>query len=109
MQGMWTAVSLGGKAADVYHTAGVAKPRCGVLYLHGVGLSTLREKPGYTRLFDELGLACVCPHGQRSWWADRICTEFDPTLTPEKHLLQSVLPYFRDRWGFGERQIGLQG
>jgi len=109
MQGAWTAVSLGGKTADVYHPAGAAKPRFGVLYLHGVGLTTLREKTAYTRLFDELGLACVCPHGQRSWWADRICTEFDVATPPERFLLQQVMPFFRERWGFGERSVGLCG
>ena len=49
----------------------------GILYLHSGGLETLVDKPAFTRVFDELGLACMCPHGQMCWWADRICREFD--------------------------------
>lgn len=35
----------------------------------------------------------------RSWWADRVCPEFDPVLTAERHLLDNVLPWMRERWG----------
>ena len=72
--------------------------RSGILHLHGFGLETLRDRPAFTRLFDELKLPCICPHGQRSWWADRICTEFDSQVTPERYILDCVLPYFRQRW-----------
>src|SRR5262249_19738543 len=77
--------------------------------LHGVGRESLRGRPAFTRLFDALRLACVCPQGQRSWWADRICPEFDPQLTAERYLLDHVLPFFHSRWGFGPRAVGLLG
>ena len=109
MNGTWTTEDISGKSADVYDPAGTDRPRFGVLHLHGTGLETLRDRPAFTRLFDELKLACVCPHGQRSWWANRICREFDPQLTAERHLLDQVLPYFRARWGLGPRAIGIQG
>jgi pimeloyl-ACP methyl ester carboxylesterase len=109
MNGAWTRLNIGGKPADVYDLSESTKPRFGVLYLHGAGLETLVDCPAFTRSFDELRLACICPHGQRSWWADRICTEFDPQLTPERHLLQSVVPYFRERWDIAPRSIGLLG
>ena len=57
-------------------------------------------------LFDELHLACVCPHGQRSWWGDRVCPEFDARLSPERYLLGSVLPFFDERWGLRPRRAG---
>jgi len=84
MLGTWTTTTLAGKNADVYQPPSPGGPRSGVLYLHGVGLTTLRDNPAYSRLFDELRLACVCPHAQRSWWADRICAEFDAKTTPEE-------------------------
>jgi esterase/lipase superfamily enzyme len=109
MNGTWTRTDIGGKAADVYQPAGAGPSRFGVLHLHGHGLETLTDKPAFTRVFDELKLVCVCPHGQRSWWTDRICPEFDPQLTAERHLLTHVLPFFEQRWGLKPGAIGLQG
>ena len=33
----------------------------------------------------------------RSWWVDRVCPEFDPTLTAERHLLDNVVPWVEAR------------
>jgi esterase/lipase superfamily enzyme len=109
MDGTWTRRTIAGKTADVYDPPGEARPRFGVLHLHGVGLETLAGNPVFTRLFAELRLACICPHGQRSWWGDRVCKEFDAKITPERYLLDSVLPFFDERWGLRPRAIGLQG
>jgi enterochelin esterase-like enzyme len=109
MNGAWSHVDIHGKPADVYEPAAATNPRCGVLHLHGVGLETLVDNAVYTRLFDELQLVCVCPHGQRSWWVDRICPEFDARLTAERYLLDHVVPFFRQRWGLHPGSIGLQG
>src|SRR5689334_12632938 len=107
MNGSWTRLDIADKSADVYDPPGTNRPRFGILYLHGYGLETLCDKPVYTRLFAERKLACVCPHGQRSWWADRICAEFDPVLTPERYLLNEVLPFFAQRWGLAPPSVGL--
>jgi S-formylglutathione hydrolase len=106
--GTWVRETIGGKAADVYQPPG-PKPRFGILFLHGHGLETLQDKPAFTKLFAELNLACVCPHGQRSWWVDRICTEFDSKITPERHLLDHVVPFFKDRWNLAPGAIGVMG
>src|SRR5882724_5738479 len=105
LSGIWSAHTLNGKTIDVYDPPG--KPRFGLLYLHGVGLETLVDKPNYTRWLDQLQLACVCPHGQRCWWVDRVCTEFDPQVTPERFLLADVMPLFEQRWGLRSRAVGL--
>jgi S-formylglutathione hydrolase len=109
MNGTWSTVEIAGKAADVYEPLGGKRPRFGVLHLHGVGLETLRDRTAFTRWFDALNLACICPHGQRCWWVDRICTEFDSTVTPERFLLDRILPYFQERWRLNPGAIGLQG
>jgi pimeloyl-ACP methyl ester carboxylesterase len=106
MSGTWSRVDLHGKPADVYD---MDQPRFGVLFLHPYGLETLANRPAYTRLFDELKLACVCPHTMHSWWTDRICPEFDPRLTAERHLLDHVLPYFQTRWKLTPPAVGLLG
>ncbi len=109
MNGVWSQVELAGKTVEVYDPAPGTKPRFGVLFLHPLGLETLRGRPAYTKILDQLKLVCLCPHGQRSWWTDRVCAEFDPQLTPEKHLLENVLPYFGERWRLMPRSIGVFG
>ena|ERR1700722_15432664 len=109
MNGEWTTVEIAAHRAEAYDPLGASPPRFGVLHLHEVGLKTLRDRPAFTRLFDELNLACICPHGGPCWWTDRICTEFDPRITPEKYLLQKVLPYFKNRWRLESPAIGLLG
>ncbi len=107
MSGTWTSAEIAGKPADVYDPPG--RPRFGVLYLHDYDRLTLRDQPVFTRLFAELDLACVCPAGGRCWWADRVCPEFDAQVTPERYLLESVVPFFRQRWGLWPRAVGLLG
>jgi S-formylglutathione hydrolase len=108
MKGTWTTEQIAGKTADVYEPPG-GRPRFGVMHLHGHGRRTIRDNTAFTRWFDELNLACVCPHGQRSWWADRVCVEFDATITPERFLLDGVTPFFRERWNLGTRSLAVQG
>src|ERR1700709_2257471 len=81
MNGTWTRVEIAGKPADVFDPPGEQRPRFGVLFLHPVGQETLSGTPAFTSLFNELRLACVCPAGGFSWWADRICPDFDPVVT----------------------------
>jgi pimeloyl-ACP methyl ester carboxylesterase len=109
MNGTWTRLEIAGKPADVYDPPGANRPRFGVLYLHPFGRETLVDNPVAARLFDELGLACVGPHGDHSWWGDRIWPDFDPHVTAEQHLLKSVVPFFRQRWGLAPPALGLFG
>src|SRR4051794_7284130 len=106
MNGTWSLVNIAGKPADVYDPSG---PRFGVLHLHGWRLKTLQGEPAFSRLFDELRLACVCPHGGRCWWGDRLCPEFDAQVPPERYLLEQVVPFLHERWHLGERSVGLLG
>src|SRR5271170_2692302 len=99
MNGVWSEVKLAGKTVEVYDPAPGTKPRFGILFLHPLGLETLRGRQAYTKILDQNNIACLCPHGRRSWWTDRVCAEFDPHVSPEKHLLENVLPYFAARWG----------
>ncbi len=107
MNGTWTDLQLAGKRVEIYTPP--VKPRFGALFLHPLGLETLRGRPVYSALLDQHQLACICPHGQRSWWVDRVCTEFDPVLTPEKHLLENIVPLFRHQWNLMPRSIGIFG
>src|SRR4051794_15678713 len=105
----WTEEIIAGKHVDVFQPTGQAKPRFAMLFLHGYGLETLWQNEVYTHLFETLKVPCVSPHGQHSWWADRICAEFDRTITAERYLLDHVLPYFNQRWQLTAGAIGLFG
>lgn len=100
----WTRTQIAGKPADVFDPAG--PPRFAVLYLHPVGLESLADNATYTAELAKHRLACCAPFGARSWWSDRVCSEFDPTLTAERYLLDHVVPWMRDRW---QRPIAVVG
>ena len=109
MNGTWQTIDLAGKPAEVYAPAGEGRPRFGILYLAPLGQDSLAGNTAFTRLFDEMRLGCVCPHGRRSWWVDRVSPEFDPAVTPERHLLANVVPHFDTAWGLKPPAIGLLG
>lgn len=105
---MWRAVTIAGKPADVLDPPG-ERPRFALLFLHNLQGQTLAGVASATALLQRHGLACVCPHGKRSWWADRVCAEFDPKITAERFLADSVVPFARQRWDLPPRRIGLLG
>ena len=107
MNRMWTREIIAGKAVDLFDPP--AKPRFAVIFLHGSGLETLAGNPVYTSILKTRNLACVCPHGQRSWWLDRVCPEFDATLSPERFLIESMLPLCGSRWQLAPRGVGVFG
>ena len=92
----WQTFDIAGKPADVFFPSKRSPANFTVLFLHGHGQVTLKENEVYTSEFERLGLSCVCPHGKRSWWSDRICREFDARLTPVDYLRQSVLPWIEE-------------
>jgi S-formylglutathione hydrolase len=107
----WSRESVGGKPADIFHPPGAGRPRSAVLFLHvhSDGLQLPSENASYTAELAQHGLACCAPHGARSWWADRVCPEFDPSLTAERHLLDNVLPWMREHWRLPPRAVAAAG
>lgn len=79
------------------------------MYLHGVHLGRLDDRPAFAALLDRHGLRCMAPVTQRSWWTDRICLEFDPHVSAERHVLDRVLPWLREHWNVAPPQIALLG
>lgn len=105
---MWTTVDIDGKTADVFEPQRAERNGV-VLFLHGHGLTTLKENPVYTRELERHGLAAVCPHGKRSWWGERICREFDESISPATFLREHVLPWIERTWGVTPPGIALLG
>ncbi len=109
MNGTWTQHEVAKHRVEVYHLAEGQPPRFVILYLHSGGLESLAEHPTFTQAFDELHLACVCPQGGLTWWADRLCAEFDTVLTPERWLLEHVIPFVTEQFGGAPPTLGLLG
>jgi S-formylglutathione hydrolase len=109
MSGAWTTVELAGHPVDLFDPPGPDRPRRAVLFLHDDDGVTLRDRPGFARPLAEAGVGVACPHGGPCWWADRICPAFDPALTPERWLLDHVVPFARARWPLGPGALGLLG
>ena len=107
--GIWSATTVGGHPADVFEPARPSEHGYVVVYLHGVHINRLADQPAFGELFDRFGLRVIAPITQRSWWTDRICDEFDRNLTAERHLLNNVVPYIRQRWHVGPPRLALLG
>lgn len=103
----WSTVEIAGKNADVFDPP--SNPRFATIFLHGIGLETLTISPVFTSELKKRNLACICPHGQRSWWLDRVCPEFDPKLTAEKFVVEHVVPFVQARWNVRPRALGIFG
>jgi S-formylglutathione hydrolase len=98
----WDRISVADRPADVFDPGPGALP---------FALVWLHDEPGDlpAALTDELAarkLRCVAPRAPRSWWLDRVCPAFDPTLTPERHLLDNVIPWAESR---GARTVAVAG
>src|SRR5262245_58405379 len=98
MNATWSQVQIDGKPADLFESA--ESPRYCVIFLHPVGQETLAGNAVWTALLDKMRLACICPQGKFTWWSDKISTEFDPQITAERYILDSVIPFCNERWQF---------
>lgn len=105
----WSRTEIAGKPADVFDPPGGPAGRWGLLFLHPVGGEGIAANDAYTAELARHRLPSVAPWGARSWWVDKVCPEFDPELTAERHLLQNVVPWMVDRWGLGPRGVGAAG
>ena len=105
----WNMRDIAGRACDVFEPSHPADPPRVVIYLHGVHQGKLRSHDGFGELFQRHGLACVCPSGARSWWTDRVCSEFHATQSAERHVLDDVLPAIESWYGVRPPNIALFG
>jgi enterochelin esterase-like enzyme len=105
----WKLETVGGHPCEVFRPQVRNVQGYVVLYLHGVHEASLADQPVFTEIFEREGLVVVGPRTRRSWWLDRICPEFDPQVTAERHVLDRVLPYVESEFQTKPPQIGLFG
>ena len=107
--GSWSTIEIAGKRCDVFEPAvAAANPRA-IVYLHGVHSTALADNAVFTREFSRHGLNVIVPFTGRSWWADRISPDFDPKLTAERHVVDNIVPFLKERWKIAPPQIALLG
>lgn len=107
--GRWSEEEVAGHMCDVYEPARASEHGFALIYLHGVHLQRLVGNPAFERQFERHGLRVVSPRTARSWWTDRICPEFDPQVSAERYVVDSIVPYVNQRWGSQPPRIGLLG
>lgn len=105
----WQLETVGGHPCDVYEPERPHPLGYVLIYLHGVHLNRLVDQPPFNAEFARYGLRVVAPMTRRSWWTDRVCAEFDPACSAERHVLDRVLPYVQDRWDCRPPRLGLLG
>jgi len=107
--GNWSVEQVAGHSCDVFEPVRPNPHGYVVLYLHGVHLEKLNDKSEFIDQFEAHGLPVISPLTQRSWWTDRICAEFDASISAEQHVLTNVLTYIKQRWASGPPRIALLG
>jgi S-formylglutathione hydrolase FrmB len=107
--GTWHEETLGGHPCAIYEPREPNQHHYVVMYLHGVHLNRLVDNTHFVNEFEAYGLPVIAPMTQQSWWTDKICEEFDPKLTAERHILDNVLPHIEQHWNSRPPRIGLLG
>jgi pimeloyl-ACP methyl ester carboxylesterase len=107
--GTWTTCDIEGHPCDVFQPARPHPHGFTVLYLHGVHLQRLADQPPFVEQFERHCLRVVAPHTGRCWWTDRICPDFDAAVSPERHVLDRVLPWMQRHLAVALPRIGLLG
>jgi pimeloyl-ACP methyl ester carboxylesterase len=107
--GVWSEHQLAGHSCDIFEPGGQSESQFVVLYLHGARLQRLVDESAFAAEFDRHGLRVIAPRSGRSWWTDKVCSEFDPQLSTHRYLLEQVVPYIAQRWEVRPPAIGLLG
>ena len=100
---------MGGHLCDIFQPRKLNAHGSVIIYLHGVHLEKLDDKPAFVNQFERYGLPLISPIAQRSWWSNQICAEFDQSITAERHLLENVLPFVEQQFGSQPSSVGLLG
>lgn len=107
--GNWERIDLAGRPCDVYEPPECNTHGYAVAYLHDLDQASLRDKAALVAELARHGLPAIAPLTGRSWWTDKICREFDPQLTAERHMVDNVAPYAASRWGAAPPRLALVG
>jgi hypothetical protein len=104
----WSITEVAGHACEI-HTPAAPLPGRAVIYLHGVRERWLHSMTGLRGALERARLPVIAPRAGRSWWLDRILPGFDGNCSPERHVLEHVVPEVARRFDVAPPGIGLLG
>jgi len=104
----WSSIVVDGLACEL-HEPPDPLPGRAVVYLHGVKERTLLESAGLRDAIEAARLPAIAPRTGRSWWLDRSMPGFAGGRTPERFVIDSVLPEVRRRFGVAPPGVALVG
>ncbi|MGY8766863.1 MAG: alpha/beta hydrolase-fold protein [Pirellulales bacterium] len=107
--GNWSNVSIGTHTAYQYEPLKRNEHGYVLIYLHGVHQGKLDDKPEFIEQLEKFGLPVIAPQTQRSWWTDRICTEFDTNTSAQDYVMEQVVPYIEQEYQVTSPKIALFG
>lgn len=107
--GTWETLELSGHLIEVYTPPTIHSLEPALLYLHDLDGDMPLKQTALTQQLAKAGLRVIAPHGGACWWTDRICNEFDDSVSAEEYLLSTVLDYAQEQWGIRSPRIGLLG
>lgn len=104
----WSIETVGGHACGVLAPAGGPAGRA-VLWLHDLDAALPHGSDAILAALVSAGLPVLAPCTGRSWWLDRIIPAFDAVVTPERFVLEAVVPEFARRFGAAPPGIAVMG
>jgi S-formylglutathione hydrolase len=104
----WQEVVIGGKPALCTEPSSpLASPT--ILFLHDARATPPDAIPGWTESLVQRRWRCLAPAAGCSWWLQHPIPAFDPTISPEEHLLNAVLPWMQQQWQVTPQRLAVVG
>jgi len=104
----WSIVSVAGHECEVYAPPQPLPGRA-LIYLHDLRASRLQDFAPLRTAIEAARLPTLAPLTGRSWWLDRIMPAFDPRITPERFVSDTIRAEVAHRFGVTPPGIGLVG
>jgi pimeloyl-ACP methyl ester carboxylesterase len=104
----WSTVTIAGRECEVFAPPDPLPGRA-LVYLHDLHGESLRACPPLCGPIETARLPVVAPGAGRSWWLDRPMPGFDAALTPERFVIDRLLPEIASRFGVRPPGIAVMG
>lgn len=101
-------IELAGHACELFSPP-EARPGVACIYLHGVRCRWLQDIHGLRDSIEAAAVPVIAPRTGRSWWIDRVVPAFDPRITPERFVVDTVLAEVARRFRVGPPGVALFG